>query len=146
MLEKPMPPSWAALACAQSAGLQRGKNAFAGFGEELVLLGNGIGGFQRVEELLLVLLDAEDLKQFGRVLRDLAVIDDALKFAGPGIADFCLRNDLDRHPPPGDVQKIRQDTTCRLTENGAGKAAQEGSGKAGTRFLFGDRVNFLFFR
>ena len=71
------------------------------------LLGNGIGGLHRVEEILLVLLDMEDLKQFRRVLRDLAVIDDAFKLAEPGIADFCLRYDLDRHPSPGYVLAIK---------------------------------------
>ena len=70
------------------------------------LLGNGIGGLHRVEEMLLVLLDVEYLEELRCVLRDLAVVDDALQFARPGIAEFLLRHDLDRHPPPGDVLTI----------------------------------------
>ena len=56
--------------------------------------------------MLLVLLDVEDLKQFGRVFRDSAVVDDALQLAGPGITDFCLRYDLDCHSPPGYVLAV----------------------------------------
>ena len=46
MLEKPMPPSWAALACAQGAGLQRGKATWQDFIRQLGEISSGnLAGF-----------------------------------------------------------------------------------------------------
>ena len=65
-----------------------------------------IGSFHGVEKIFLIIFDVKNLEQSGSVFSNRAVIDNAVQFAFPGVADLFFRNDFDRHFFTGNIFTI----------------------------------------